>query len=193
MMVKYFGLFILAILLAGCTPPASPTPGAITQEDYTIYGALIESSRASLVGKQIRQVVINHQTSVVLATGNLDTMLKYAQNEIPALDPSIVADFKNNNAESFNLELRIPLSFAYLLVEPDLFKHACDTPEAFHQNFPSAQGALTLSRIGFNQQKDQALVYVSTACQKTGAGYFFWMKKTDGIWKTEKQLIAWTA
>jgi len=51
---------------------------------------------------------------------------------------------------------------------------------------------MSLSRIGFNSSKTQALVYVANVCGGLcGTGEFYLLGKVDGKWKIQNELIVW--
>jgi len=191
-MPKLLPIVFLIFFLVACTSPATPTAAGVTQEDYAIYGALIQASQASILGPNVKQIVINDWTGMDVQAGDIDRLLVYVKGQIPSLDPITLQDFKSINSQTYGLELRFPLSVTYNLVNPENFRQICNSQQAFKAKFPDAQGALTLSRVGFNQSRDQALVYLSTVCYKSGAGYLILMKKTGGVWNVEKRVVVWT-
>jgi hypothetical protein len=64
--------------------------------------------------------------------------------------------------------------------------------EEFYQLYPKSQGIMSVSRIGFNPSKTQALVYVGNVCGGLcGIGDFFLLRKESGKWRIQTQLNAW--
>ena len=58
---------------------------------------------------------------------------------------------------------------------------------------PNSQGILRVSRVGFNDRFDQAVVYLeNTAWVLAGTGlYAFLTKNRDGNWEIKKDDLAW--
>jgi hypothetical protein len=64
--------------------------------------------------------------------------------------------------------------------------------EEFSRLYPKSQGVVSLSRIGFNSSKTQALVYVGNVCGgRCGEGNFFLLVKEAGKWKIQDELNVW--
>jgi hypothetical protein len=64
--------------------------------------------------------------------------------------------------------------------------------EEFNQLYPKSQGIMSLSQIGFNPSKTQALVYVGNVCGgRCGIGDFFLLRKESGKWRVQTQLNIW--
>ena len=60
-----------------------------------------------------------------------------------------------------------------------LFNQNQDGWQLFYEKYPDAPGITALSRVGFNQTLDQALVYVGTQSQwLAGAGYYLLLKRS---------------
>jgi hypothetical protein len=59
----------------------------------------------------------------------------------------------------------------------------------YYRRFPDTDGFVMLSRIGFNSEHTQALMYVGSRCGP-GCGdiHFILMEKVNGAWVTKKEL-----
>ena len=56
--------------------------------------------------------------------------------------------------------------------------------KAFAKEYPESYGFITLSRVGFNKQMDQALVHAGWQCPALcGHWSFQLLVKKDGLWK----------
>lgn len=66
---------------------------------------------------------------------------------------------------------------------------------------PQGVGYETFSRVGFNANLDQALVYmeseeemvVGTYVSGLGQGYYYLMKKVNGFWTIDQEVLIWTS
>jgi hypothetical protein len=64
---------------------------------------------------------------------------------------------------------------------------------------PQGVGYETFSRVGFNANLDQALVYmgseedmvVGTYESGVGQGYYYLMKKVNGVWTIDQKVQVW--
>ena len=64
----------------------------------------------------------------------------------------------------------------------------------FYNRYPDAPGIITFSRVGFNEAIDQALCYVGFQSQLlSGAGYYFLLKKVNGNWVVDQQVMTWVS
>jgi hypothetical protein len=64
--------------------------------------------------------------------------------------------------------------------------------EMFYSRHPDTPGITSVSRVGFNAAMDQALVYIGTESHwLAGAGYYVLMKKVDGVWGIDQQVMTW--
>ena len=59
----------------------------------------------------------------------------------------------------------------------------------YYRRFPDSRGFTMLSRIGFNTERTQALLYIGSRCGP-GCGdiHFLLLEKTNGVWATKKEL-----
>jgi len=59
----------------------------------------------------------------------------------------------------------------------------------YHEKFPQPSRLITFSNVGFNNQHDQALVYMTQACGGLcGGGGYVLLKKVNGKWEISKEL-----
>ena len=59
----------------------------------------------------------------------------------------------------------------------------------YYRRFPDSRGFVMLSRIGFNTERTQGLMYVGGRCGPVcGDRYFLLLEKVNGSWTTKKEL-----
>jgi hypothetical protein len=64
--------------------------------------------------------------------------------------------------------------------------------QVFYARFPEAPGIISLSRVGFNDRLDQALVYLGNQSHwLAGAGHFYLLKKVNGAWTVDQKVMTW--
>jgi hypothetical protein len=112
------------------------------------------------------------------------------------IEQSAAEDYENRNGKKWLLNkesFKLPVKISIIT---DL-----DLKAIFHGNwgelqwinyyrrFPDARGFIMLSRIGFNTEKTQALLYIGSRCGP-GCGdiHFLLLEKVDGVWATKKEL-----
>jgi len=62
---------------------------------------------------------------------------------------------------------------------------------AFHEAFPDAGGIYTLSRVGFDQAGDQALVYLGLETESHTGGWYSLMVKNQNQWRATTSFMIW--
>ena len=90
--------------------------------------------------------------------------------------------------------MRFQLTVPYVFFTPadeEMFKQA-DGWRAFYAKYPGSVGYVSLSRVGFNNEADQALVYVGHTCGGLcGTGKLVLLQKQNGLWGITKELLLW--
>ena len=62
----------------------------------------------------------------------------------------------------------------------------------FYEEYPSAQGILTISRVGFNSDKSEAVVYIqNVASLMLASGKLFFLTKKNGSWEVQTEKMIW--
>jgi len=77
---------------------------------------------------------------------------------------------------------------------------ACVTSEgeygspAFQQKFPRNMGLVTLSKVGFNLSRTQAVFYINHFCGLCGGGgRYVVMEKVNGAWQVKDEHYTWVS
>jgi hypothetical protein len=169
---------------------ATTTPqAAVTADEYDVYSALIQS------------VYIAKPKPIVI-TPMHDNNYFFGQ-AVGAMESNwsdlgdAVDDFKAKNRTSSVLERRFTTSVPYTIVSEQEMASIFSTTvvrdwEKFYAKYPHVYAFLALSRVGFNQKKDTAVLYTEYARGATdGEGDVVLMKKTDGRWTVEQNSMCW--
>jgi hypothetical protein len=100
-------------------------------------------------------------------------------------------------------ELKVPLILISEIERDRIFLVAVDGKKATpnpkgldesHRLYPKSQGFMTLSRIGFNPKKSQALLYIGNLCGGLcGSGQFFLLAKEGKSWKIQNVATVWVS
>jgi hypothetical protein len=113
------------------------------------------------------------------------------------VDNSTVEDFKRKSKDSISLEPRFRFLAKQVLISDqeleDSFKNGRSWP-GFYERYPNAGGIVTLSRVGFNPEHDQAFLYVGISCGRLcGGGDYVLLSKDGGVWSVKHKDTLWVS
>lgn len=187
-------------------PPVKTQADHVSQnndkEEYAVYQTLLQKW---LKNAQIKIVVVKRFTSA-RTVGDEQPLspksISFQQNENSSGNQLIVNDYneKNYRRSSQLLENLFELKSKIVLVNDseikELFAEGCEEGWGkFYQKYPNSQGITTLSRVGFNQEKNRAIVYIGTQSHcLAGIGNLVDLQKDQsGNWKIVKQINLWVS
>jgi hypothetical protein len=170
-------------------PTVTPTPDAVREEER-VYAALIESQFPA------EMLVIMDQTQTDVIDLASEETYQRVEETMQNLSPETLVDFKSSNDRSYPLRASMVLGVPYLLFsqkdKQDLFQINQSGWDVFYNRHPEAPGIMTLSRVGFNDKMDQALVYLGIRSDwLAGSGNFYLLNKVDGNWVIDQQVMSW--
>jgi hypothetical protein len=177
---------VLMFLAAGCQA-APATPADRETEKYAVYSAIL----ADVGGLP----VINDRAGGVSWK---DSDYDRVHDQVQQVDRAIWDELGAANAHAETLKDRfdpalgdVPVAnWADLGVVFSKNKPA-QAWEIFHQKYPG-KCLLGLSNVGFNDQTDKALVYVSGACdEKSGGGRIVYLTRQRGKWAVQGKATIW--
>jgi hypothetical protein len=194
-MFKKFFFFFLAVILAACTgtpaPASTPSAEQMDVEEQAVYAALLRNlySASSYV------IMVLTATGPVGVEDTASTLDHIVQN-MHAVDLETADSFRVRNDAVYPVRPDMDLGSGYVLLSQgemsQIFSQNRDGWQLFYEQNPDAPGITTLSRVGFNKSLDQALVYVGTISHwLAGAGYYILLKKVDGSWIVDQQVMTW--
>jgi hypothetical protein len=116
--------------------------------------------------------------------------------QLRPLSPDTLEDLEKRNKEQSELGFRLNLTLTYVLLDKQA---PTNTPEAyaeqwrsFYDKYPDSPGIISLSRVGFNAHRDQAIVYAANICGGLcGKGYYVLLTMSSKGWKVERDLMLW--
>jgi hypothetical protein len=131
-------------------------------------------------------------TGVADTGTSLDRMLL----DMHDLEQSTAENFSARNVTTTPVSPDMELGAEYVLVSQEemsqIFSQNRDGWVLFYERYPNTPGITTLSRVGFNEPLDQALVYIGTMSHwKAGVGYYVLLSKVNGSWLVEQQVMTW--
>jgi len=187
---------LLTFLLAACggkptSGLSTPSADQIKLEEQAVYAVLLKDTYSSST------IVIMDTTSTDPggAVGSSST-IGYVLENMHDVDPSTPENFKVRNDKAYPLAADMDLGVQYILLSQDqrneMFRQNQSGWEVFYHNYPNSPGITELSRVGFNNALDQALVYVGTQSNYlAGAGYYILLKKVEGTWTIDQKVMTW--
>ena len=196
-------ILILVISASLCTAcqqkatPSAPDPTATMQptetpqldrgvEESAVYAALLEDS---FKGDHIEQYLIVDHTRVnnpALLEQDLENLQEYKP-----LDQGLMEDFLAVNQQPSALEPILDINLQYQLLTQEEIDELRPLDEEsgwqlYYEKFPNAVGFIYLSRVGFNADLSQALVYYEQYHydQPITGGYQVFNRQ-DGEWVSD--------
>jgi len=175
------------------SPPKAETKTSpiskITAEEYKVYMAALGENREPFV--------IRDKSDMDKESKNID---RYSVREfLKELIPETIEDFQAKNKETAQLKKKFPTNINYTLIKIDelkeFFAYEFDGEmdwEAFYKKYPKSGGLYTFSRVGFSQNGQQALLFVTNWCRSLcGEGNYYLLKKENGEWKVINKHMVW--
>lgn len=156
----------------------------VSQDEFTIYDLVINSRYTR---KSTQLLVIQEETAFGnIKEHSLAEQLKYVGDKLPQIEQSVLREFSTKNSKSYKLSDNFNLTVKHILASSDVLDPMLQLPSfwrEFYKRFPDAQGMLSLSRVAFNSEGNQALVYIATASgPDTGGSYYVFLTKKGNYW-----------
>ena len=173
------------------------------RQEYEVYNSVIDPIVNSWVAAdEMKLIVIAEHTKVergleqglpiLMIDRDLRADFDYE------LDQSAVDDFAKSNNRDCNLRgswfhLNCKCVIITSEEEKEIFDKGLRGWDYFYEFYPDSQGILRLSRVGFNDKSNQAIVYLENeAWWLAGTGlYVFLTKNKDGKWRIKNEMLAW--
>ncbi|MBU7026127.1 MAG: hypothetical protein HXS48_04220 [Theionarchaea archaeon] len=186
-----YPLVLLLVLFTGCISQAdNPVQSVSETEEYAVYTALIKERYTGWV-----IVIKDHTSSGRSPSEDLSKMLQRAQQEMSGVEQETLDDFLAKNGQShplgdyFNIKTRI------VLISDEERKKIFGESFGwikFYVRYPLSDGILTFSRVGFNDEMDQALAYIGhSKGWLEGIGYYVLLTKENGVWTIQDKMVLW--
>jgi hypothetical protein len=197
-MFKKHLLLVLVVCAAACGPARPtliPTPATdqINREEQAVYAFLL----AKLYQHKGYVIMADTATS---STGvdNTAQTLDYVLQNMHGLASETLDSFRARNTSAQVMRPDMQLGGPYTLLNQtarnQIFSQNQSGWDIFYNRYPQAPGITTFSHVGFNASLDQALVYMGTQSNwLVGAGYYYLLKKVEGIWSIDQQVMIWVS
>ena len=202
-MAGKLSLSVLLLLVVACpltTSSQSIENAAIEKEEYAVYSEII-SKHYIKAGVQL--VVLTTPTCCeVPADIKDDVMVRFKEIERAAVLPSeqTLEDYVRRNRTNVSVRKSFKLNVKFQIVPYKRIEGLFDMVEleddwkTFYRRYPRSNGYMRLSRVGFNQTLDEALL--STAWMSgslSGEGGYVLLRKKDGRWNIATSVVTWVS
>jgi len=205
-------LFPSTVRAQRVTPPAKGSAVATNQlptdestavkdpDEYAVWSAVLAKKYAD--GGYLK-LVIRDRTAMYVP----DPIARQWQNS--EHDTEAFSDLQAKNKAQSVLENKFSVKLPCILMtgeaESKLFPSTPSEPKdkafiekvqsswkQFYEEYPSAQGILTISRVGFNSDKSEAVVYIqNVASLMLASGKLFFLTKKNGSWEVQTEKMIW--
>lgn len=190
------GLFLISIELGSVSVSAprvqSSSDTGVSDEEYEIYSSVV------------KQIYVQPETKLLMIEERTFRYDFGSENDEPwrdkrkglSIDESAAEDYETKNSRQWLLNkvlFKLPVK-TNLITDLDLkaiFHGNWGELEwiSYYRRFAESSGFVMLSRIGFNTQHTQALLYVGSRCgPRCGDIHFLLLEKANGTWTTKKEL-----
>ena len=169
-MRKFIGYCIVSMLVMTFATVAisagyPSSKARLEAEEYEVMSALINE----YAGSDFELLLINDHTESWCIMARLQEMRRdWVELESETIDSLIV-----RNSSSVELEKKLSLDSKYRLISRDEYVRILRGGSApnwnnFDSLFPDSPGFMTVSRVGFNSERTQALIYFYNAYRCSG-------------------------
>jgi len=189
-------LFVfIAVVITSCSgtpaPTSTPSSEQIDPVQQAVYAALLQKLYSAS-----SYVIMDTTATTPGGVGDTSSTLDRIVQDMHGVDQKTVDSFLVRNNSAWPVRSDMDLGSAYVLLSQremkQMFSQNRDGWQVFYEQYPDAPGITTLSQVGFNDTFDQALVYAGTLSHYlAGAGYYVLLKKVNGAWIVDQQVMSW--
>ena len=190
------GLFLISIEFGSISvsAPASQSSSdfAVSDEEYEIYSTLIKQK---YIQPNTKLLIIEERTFRYDFAVDNDEPWREKRKGV-TIDRSAAEDYEAKNSQPWLLNkamFKLPVKLN-LITDLDLkaiFHGHWGELEwiSYYKRYPESTGFVMLSRIGFNTDRTQGLLYIGSRCGPgCGEINFLLLEKANGTWTTKKEL-----
>jgi hypothetical protein len=171
-----------------------PTPSAaeLQAEEARVYTALFDE----IYGEPRMYVLSEQSTPGMEGAEALESIIGTYLPRLTNLEARTADSFRLRNETAASLPADMELGPPYILLTDSDFRQifALNTSgwSVFYDRYPNSPGMTTVSRVGFNDDLTQALLYAATWSNwLAGSGHYYLLEKVDGTWQIIQQVMAW--
>jgi hypothetical protein len=171
-------------------------PPAFTEDDSAVYAAVLRELYQAAKG---RPIILSDQTALGVPPGMVGNLPVQGPQTVTFLDkisPEARQNYEDINNHS-SLHLPSPCKLAPDCMLVNLADVALEVKDAkawrkFMAKHANTPGIIIVSRVGFNRERDQGVVYSGMSCGLLcGQGEFTWLTRHNGVWAVEASNVVW--
>jgi hypothetical protein len=152
-------------------------------EEYAVYSAVITQMYVPT-----KVIVLRNEVAVV----GSDTPFRPLLNRLTSLSRATMNDYDAKNKAPHPLRPLFTLPNPYVLIGQEEIDAVYQDQGAgwkrFAEKYPGAPGIITVSRVGFNAQRTQALLLLGQGCgTRCGRGLYVLLVKKHGTWEIAQE------
>jgi hypothetical protein len=180
-----------------CAPffAQTPAPPQLTPDEFAVYTVLFQDLYDA---SKDRPIILIESTSIGVPPGLITKVSVEGEQTakfLARLSPETKQDYTDRNRE----HARLP-SPCHLAPECIVFDVAEIAPlvkddrawRGFMKKHPNSPGIVVVSRIGFNRDHTEAIVYVGRACGSIcGEGEYVRLIKPNASWAVDDHTVVW--
>ena len=194
-------LFLLGWLLLAHSVLASSPASRLEDEEYRVYVSLIPNK---FLNKKERGVVIENRTTfnagddlIFLKTqpdlrqrlATLDERYEILGHRLGGISLEILKDFRAKDTRAYEIRPRHRLTAKYVLLSRERVIRLFQQWQG-DWNYPHTMGVISLSRVGLNAAKTEAIVYVGFSCgRRCSISEFVFLNKTKLGWRRKSSYV----
>ena len=187
-------IFCPAAALFGQAPLSSSDP-QFTNDDAAVYAALFKDLYDPA---KDHPIFLIEETAIGVPPGlvaKVDVQGEQTSRFLSHLSPETKQDYTDRNKE--HMRLPSPCRFAPSCVVGDITDLAAKVKNdrawrGFFKKYPNSPGLVVVSRIGFNRDHTEAVVYTGRACGSLcGEGEYARLVKLNGSWVVDDHTVVW--
>jgi len=189
-------LTIIGLMVVGCRTNLDEEQD-LQQQEYKIYTLVA----GQYIHEGINLLTIEDRTISPYREMNTSfDFIQYIKEQSPALAQETADHFRSKNNQQYDIERLLDIEIDYVLIKREEFEEIIHGSATFDEGWQtfldthSSAGIMAFSRVGFNSDGNQALLYFERGCgPECGSGIFFLLVKDGKNWKIQEKIPAWNA
>ncbi len=166
--------------------------GTIEDEEYKVYTAVLQ--QMDYINSNIELFVIEEWTSNRYLFD--DFWIDFFKKETKVgLNTSLIKNYQQKNIMIYRLQNNFSITQNVVLISYQQLHEIFDRGgwwDEFYDRYPNSTGIIELSRVGFDNNRTQAILYFGNqAGGKAGIGYFILLYKNMDEWIIYKKVLIW--
>jgi hypothetical protein len=167
-------------------------------EEYAVYSALL---KGAFVKDNVKLLVISDRTLFYanpdyLERTTAEERIQDMKNYYHSVGEETLRDFEAKHMRASVLRPNFSLPVKYALMDETKLERDEEGVGigSFHKMYPDAGGMISLSKVGFNNDRDEAFVRVEYIfCPLCSHGGFVLLRKQWGVWRVVENFGGWAS